>query len=245
MRIAFRFKLIPFVATVLLVALGIALGQWQTRRADDKLALQARVAAANAQAPMRLDGTPVDLARAEWRRVRVSGTFVADWPLYLDNRPQAGRAGLYVLMPFRIDGSDSHVLVLRGWLPVDGAQRTRIAPYVTPAGRVTLEGIARRDAGHVMQLGQAAGMAPGVIVLNADVAQVAAASGLQFQPFVLQQTSGGTDTLVRDWPAPALGIEKHRGYAFQWYALALMAFLFFVVTGFISGRKSGRKSERK
>ena len=237
MRIAFRFKLIPFIATVLLVALGIALGQWQTRRADDKLALQARVAAANAQAPLLLDGTPVDLARAEWRRVRVSGTFVAGWPLYLDNRPQDGRAGLYVLMPFRIDGSGSHVLVLRGWLPVDAANRARIAPYATPTGRVTLEGVARRDAGHVMQLGGAARIAPGAIVLNADVAQVAAASGLQLQPFVLQQTSGGTDTLVRDWPAPALGIEKHRGYAFQWYALALMAFLFFVITGFLSGRK--------
>ncbi|GGY81255.1 SURF1 family protein [Pseudoduganella plicata] len=237
MRIAFRFKLIPFVATMLLVALGIALGQWQTRRADDKLAMQAKVAAANTQAPLRLDGTPVDIAQAEWRRVSVSGTFVAGWPVYLDNRPQAGRAGLYVLMPFRIDGSDSHVLVLRGWLPVDAAHRGRIAPYATPARRVTLEGIARCDPGHVLGLGTDARLAPGAIVLNADVAGVATASGLRFQPFVLQQTSGGTDTLVRDWPAPALGIEKHRGYAFQWYALALTAFLFFVITGFLSGRK--------
>ena len=241
MRIAFRFRLIPFIATVLLVALGIALGQWQTRRADDKLALQAKLTAANAQAPLRPGGAKIAVAQAEWRRVTVSGTFVKDGPLYLDTRPQAGRAGLYVLMPFRIDGSDTHVLVLRGWLPVDATHRTRIAPYATPAGRVTLEGIARRDVGHVLGLGTDARLAPGVLVLNADVAGVAAASGLSFQPFVLQQTSAGTDTLVRDWPAPALGIEKHRGYAFQWYALALMAFLFFVITGFLSGRKSGHK----
>jgi cytochrome oxidase assembly protein ShyY1 len=43
--------------------------------------------------------------------------------------------------------------------------------------------------------------------------------------------------LVRDWPVPSAGVDKHHGYAFQWYALAAMAVLFFVITGFRSGRK--------
>ncbi|WUR14249.1 SURF1 family protein [[Empedobacter] haloabium] len=240
MRIAFRFKLVPFVATVVLVGLGVALGQWQTRRADQKLALQAKLASANAQAPLRLDGAPIALAQAEWRRVAVRGTFVANWPVYLDNRPHGGQAGFYVLMPLRIEGTDRHVLVLRGWLPVDAARRQHIMPYATPAGAVAIEGIARRDAGHVLQLGAAAPLVRGAIVQNADVPQVAAASGLRLLPFVIQQTSGGTDRLVRDWPAPELGVDKHRGYAFQWYALALTALLFFVITGILSGRKQNR-----
>ncbi|AVR95489.1 SURF1 family protein [Pseudoduganella armeniaca] len=240
MRIAFRFKLVPFIATVVLVALGIALGQWQTRRAEQKLALQAKLAAANAQAPLRLDGALLTPEQAEWRRVAVRGTFVANWPVYLDNRPHGGQAGFYVAMPLRIEGSNRHVLVLRGWLPVDAARRQRIMPYATPAGPVTIEGIARRDAGHVLQLGDAVPPAPGAIVQNAEVAQVAAASGLQLLPFVIQQTSGGTDGLVRDWPSPELGVDKHRGYAFQWYALALTALLFYIITGFISGRKQNR-----
>ena len=45
------------------------------------------------------------------------------------------------------------------------------------------------------------------------------------------------EVLVRNWPAPDTGIDKHRGYAVQWYALAAMAALFFVITGFRSGRK--------
>ena len=28
--------------------------------------------------------------------------------------------------------------------------------------------------------------------------------------------------LRRDWPAVALGVEKHYGYAFQWFALAAL-----------------------
>ena len=31
------------------------------------------------------------------------------------------------------------------------------------------------------------------------------------------------DGLVRDWPDPGSGVEKHLGYAFQWYALAVLA----------------------
>ena len=44
MRISFRFRTIPFVATVLLVALGVSLGQWQDRRAAEKTALQHKLA---------------------------------------------------------------------------------------------------------------------------------------------------------------------------------------------------------
>jgi surfeit locus 1 family protein len=42
--------------------------------------------------------------------------------------------------------------------------------------------------------------------------------------------------MVRDWPAPSLGVEKHQGYAFQWYALSAMALIFFVVNGFRRGK---------
>ena len=240
MRIRFRFRPIPFVAMLLLVALGISLGQWQQRRAAEKTALQARLLAGNAAAPLALGPAPVEPATVEFRRLSVRGQFVPEWPVYLDNRPYQGRAGFYVLMPFRIDGSSMHVLVERGWLPRDMTERSRVPDYPTPAGLVTIAGIARLNAGHVMQLGSAAPLLPKAIVQNADPGQVAAASGLAMQAFVLEQADspGLADApLVRDWPAPSLGVDKHRGYAFQWYALALMAFLFFIVTGYRRANK--------
>jgi cytochrome oxidase assembly protein ShyY1 len=167
--------------------------------------------------------------------------------VYLDNRPYKGQAGFHVLTPFQIDGSAMHVLVAQGWLPRNNAERTRIPDYVTPAGTVTISGIARLNAGHVMELGTAPALAPHAIVQNADIAQLAQASGLALQPFILEQTADSVDPSatapasgqlpVRDWPAPDLGADKHRGYAFQWYALALMAFLFFVFTGFRRANK--------
>ncbi len=238
MRIAFRFRWIPFVATVLLVSLGVSLGRWQERRAEQKTALAAKLQAGNAAAPLTLEPRPMAAEALEWRRVAVSGQFLPQWALYLENRPYQGRAGFYVLMAFKIAGSDLHVLVERGWLPRNTAQRERMHEYATPQGTLTIEGIARLNAGHVMQLGSAPPLRPGAIVQNVDLDQLAAASGLRLQPFVLEQRSvagQADDQLVRDWPAPSLGVEKHRGYAFQWYALALTAFLFFVLTGFRRG----------
>lgn len=239
MRIAFRFKPVPFLATVLLVTLGVVLGQWQDGRAAEKRALAARLAAGNAAAPLALGAAELATGDAAYRRVQATGEFVRGWPVYLDNRPHQGRAGFYLLMPFKIAGSDMHVLVARGWLPRNMAQRDKLPDYGTPQGVVTIEGVARPKAGHVMQLGSAAALRPGAIVQNADVAQVGAGSGLRLQPFIVEQTAaaGPADSgLLRDWPAADSGVDKHRGYAFQWYALALMAFLFFVVTGFRRGK---------
>ncbi len=238
----FRFKLIPFLATVAVVALGIALGNWQLRRAAEKTTLETRLAAGNASAPLVLGAAPLPAEQAEFRRVSVSGEFVRDWPLYLDNRPYQNRVGFYLLMPFKIAGSNMHVLVERGWLPRNMAQRDQLPPYDTPSGTVTLQGIARLSAGHVMQLGTAPALQPRAIVQNADPAQVAVATGLPMQPFVIEQTApaqpGGDDSaMVRDWPAPSLGVDKHRGYAFQWYALAATALTFFVVNGFRRGKQ--------
>lgn len=237
MRIGFRFRPIPFVATLLLVALGVALGQWQDRRAGQKIALQQQLSARAAEAPYVLGPALQDAAQMEFRTVSVAGEFVTEWPLFLDNRPQQGKVGFYLVMPFKIAGSNTHVLVARGWLPRYTGEHDRLPEFGTPGGTVTITGSARFGMGKVMQLGQPATVKPGAILQNLDTAQFAAASKLSVQPFFIEQTgpTGPGEKLVRDWPAPALGVEKHQGYAFQWYALAVMALLFFVITGFRRG----------
>jgi surfeit locus 1 family protein len=249
MRLAFRFRVIPFVATVVLVVLGIVLGNWQTRRAEEKLGIAARLLERGAQQAVVFGegggvqehvrvGSGAHPTGIEYRRVRVTGEWVASWPLFLDNRPLNGRAGFILAMPFKIAGSDQHVLVLRGWLPRDANDYARLPRFETPAGTVTIEGVATLSAGHVMQLGAAGELKPGMRVQNLDVDTMAKASGLAMEPFFVQQAGRG-EGLVREWPAPETGVDKHRGYAFQWYALAAMAALFFVITGFRSGRKQG------
>jgi cytochrome oxidase assembly protein ShyY1 len=234
----FHFRLVPFIACLLLAALGIALGQWQDRRAAGKLELQAQLDQRAVLEPLALGAVEVPVERTEYRPVRANGSWVAEWTVYLDNRPQQGRAGLYVLTPLKLAGSDMHVLVVRGWIPRNNQDRTKIAPYRTGDGEVLVTGIARRNPGKVMELGEPGPLKPQSIVQNVDVAGFARASGLRLQPFVVEQDAGPVDDgLVREWPAATSGVDKHKGYAFQWYALAAMAIIFFVVTGFKRGTK--------
>jgi cytochrome oxidase assembly protein ShyY1 len=245
MPIRFRFRLIPFVVTVLLVVLGIALAQWQTRRGDQKQAIETKLLQREADATVKFGDGLQDIDQLEYRHMALRGEFIAGWPVYLDNRPLNGVAGFYVLMPFKLAASDtvgdSYILVARGWLPRDPADRSKLPSYPTPAGMIEIEGLVRRDFGHVLQLGDAAPPQPQAIMQNLGINEFAAASKLKLQPFVIEQTSNTEDHLLRDWPRPSLGIEKHRGYAFQWYALAVMAFIFFVVTGFRRGSENTSK----
>ncbi len=240
MRISFQFRLIPCVAALVVAAIGVALGQWQDRRADQKIARQAHHDAKQAEAPVRIGPNPVAASALEDRRVLVSGEFEREWPLYLENRPYNGRAGFYVLMPLRISASTRYVLVERGWVARDMADRNRLPAYNTPRGTVTVQGNAKASLGHVMQLGSPPALARNAIVQNIEVAQVAQATGLEFQPFIIEQTGSSADAgddLVRDWPKPSMGVEKHQGYAFQWYGLAVTALLFFVMSGIRRGSK--------
>lgn len=182
----------------------------------------------------RIEANPADI---EYRRVVLMGEFVREWPVYLDNRPYNGVAGFYLLMPFKIATTNLHVLVARGWIPRNPDDRTRLPPLIVPPGTIEIEGFARQSIGHIMQLGSPEPLRPAAIVQNLDVADFSKASGLTMQPVIVEQSSDTHDGLVRDWPVPSSGVEKHRGYAFQWYALAGMAFIFFIVTGFRRGRK--------
>jgi surfeit locus 1 family protein len=242
-RFQFRFRLVPFFATLIVLAIGIALAQWQLGRAHQKQTIEANLIGRSNAPPYTTvssieaaagDATsPADrYASVEFRRLKLKGEFIVSWPLYLDNRPYQGRAGLYVLMPFRLAGSEKVILVARGWIARNVLDRKALPPLYTPSGGLDLTGQLRRGPGHVLQLGQPSELRPGAIVQNLDLRQLAQVSGLPLQSYLVEQTSELSDHLIRDWPRPSSGIDRHLGYAFQWYALSAMACIFFVVTGF-------------
>ncbi len=237
MRRPLRLRWIPLIAMALVITTAISLGNWQTRRAEEKLAIEQAIIARGQHAPLDAASIQPGQQPEEFRRVVADGEFMADWPLYLENRPHGAQSGFYLLMPFRIAGSGDVVLVARGWFPRDPVDRTRVPEVPVPQGRQHIEGSVRSHATRVMQLGDASAVKPGAFLQNIDPASFAAASGLHVQAFIIEQLNDTHDGLVRDWPAPSAGVDKHRGYAFQWYALAAAAFLFYLITGIRSARK--------
>lgn len=236
---AFHFRLIPLIATLLVVAAGCGLSYWQTQRAHQKEAIETLLQLRAQTPPIALPPTP-DIKTQEYTRVLLSGHFEPAWVVYLDNRPMNGQAGITVLMPFTLEHQNQTVLVARGWLPRNQQQRAAIKPYQTPAGLIQIEGTLKAHSERVMQLGASAAVKPGALLQNLSVNDFSRASGRPVYPYLVEQTSTLDDGLLRDWPRASMGSERHRGYAFQWLALAATALLFFLVTSF--GKSHGTKN---
>ena len=51
-------------------------------------------------------------------------------------------------------------------------------------------------------------------------------------PFILREEDAGVDDgLLRSWAPLTTGIDRHYAYAFQWFALSVCGFLFWLITG--------------
>jgi surfeit locus 1 family protein len=218
------------VATLIGVALTANLGAWQLRRAAQKIALQDALES-RAKLPALTGGelarTPQQAEPQHYRPARLRGRWVAGRTVFLENRQMHARVGFYVVTPLQLAGQPEAVLVQRGWVPRDLVDRTLLPAVPSPSGDVEVQGIIAPPPARLYEF--AAG-GSGPIRQNLDLDAFSAESGLGLAPLSVQQSdSPGTagDGLLREWPRPAVDVQKHYGYAFQWFALcALMTGLY-------------------
>ncbi len=209
------------VAALFFAGLAISLGFWQLGRASKKEALQAQIQAQALQTPL----TPQDLkampsgSPALYRPVRIAGTWEADHIVYLDNRQMNDKVGFFVLTPLRLQDTGQVILVQRGWVGRNFEVRAQIPQVETPSGVVWVEGTIAPAPSKLFELGPAAS---GSLRQNLDLPQFRNETGLPLAEFTVRQTGTARDGLLREWPPVALGVEKHYGYAFQWFALAVL-----------------------
>ncbi|MBW8467071.1 MAG: SURF1 family protein [Thiobacillus sp.] len=224
------------LATVITMAVTAALGFWQLDRAGQKRALQAQIEQRGQLAPW---STPELLQAADplaglHRPVQLSGRWVQGASLFLDNRQMNARVGFFVITPLRLAGSDRAILVQRGWVARDFNDRSRVPVVDTPEGDVRLEGRLAPPPGRLFQLGESGS---GPIRQNVDIPGLALEFGVSLLDVSVLQTGNADDGLQRDWPRIAAGVEKHHGYAFQWFGLCTLAGGLYVWFQFISPRR--------
>jgi surfeit locus 1 family protein len=227
---SFRPRAWPFALAVAACAAGIALGHWQAGRAAEKRALGARLEQALRSAPIEIGPGLLPDDRLAYEHVAARGRLIVEHTIYLDNKLRRGRPGYEVVTPLRLNGT--HVLVNRGWVEA-GPSREALPEVPPPAGEVRVEGLALAYLPHVLQVGPPP---RGKVRQNLDVDSFAQETGLQLQPIVIQQHSPAPDGLLREWPRPDTGIEKHESYALQWYSLAGLAVVLFLVLSFRRAR---------
>jgi surfeit locus 1 family protein len=217
----------PLAATVLGVAAALALGSWQLDRAGEKRELRARYDARTAEPPINVSRVALAAADVELRRVEATGTFDPRHTIYIDNRIHRSVPGYEVVTPLRLEGGELHVLVNRGWI-ARTEDRAELPPVATPSGRVSVSGVAVIPRPRTLELTDA--VIEGRIWQNLTVERYRAAVPIAIQPFMIQQESAIEDGLVREWQALDFGVDKHYGYAFQWFALAATILVFYGIT---------------
>jgi surfeit locus 1 family protein len=175
---------------------------------------------------------PTPLAR---RRLAVTGEFLPRFTVLLDHRLNRGRPGYHVVQPLRLAGSGTHVLVLRGWIAAP-ARRDQMPAIVTPAGEVSMEGIALDRLPQFLEphaAGEACppGRAP-CVWQNLRIDAFAAWAGIALAPLMIEQATDLPDGLGRDWERAEAGYRKNEMYALQWYSLAALSLALFLVLSF-------------
>jgi surfeit locus 1 family protein len=217
------------VFTLLGILVFCQLANWQNHRAREKEIIMARyesrahLAALPLSDVLRLGNDVVDFP------VRMQGHFDNSHTFFLDNQPQDGRSGFHIYTPFLPAGDTHYVLVNRGWLP--RAERDRLLPVIPDATAAEVSGTLAFPSAF-FTVGPTDYQQRPLRVPRLEMDKLSQTLGVELRPFVLLLEPTAADGFRRKWdPAKllAMGPDRHRAYAFQWFALALAVFVVFIV----------------
>jgi len=225
-RPTLHFCLITLATLVAMLGLA-ALGCWQLDRAAQKLARHAAIEAR--WALPALDNAQL-LQAGDWlhRQVILRGQWLPEASVFLENRQMQGRVGFFVFTPLLLEGRQEAVLVQRGWAARDFLQRAHLPSITTPPGTVQVTGRVAGEPARLYEFSPAAQKSGfSRIRQNLDLSTYGSEFSLTLLPVTVVQTDAASEGLQRQWAVASSGVEKHYGYAFQWFALcALVAILY-------------------
>ena len=207
------------------LAVLFTLGAWQLIRGLEK----AEIEAANARpsiSPQLIERAPAQWSDLNYRQVTLKGQWLNGQTFLVDNRIYRGQAGYEVLVPFKLAGDGTVVLVNRGWID----QRT--------SGQIPLPQQSDNDFGSPygqlyqpqkgFTLGQtyAGEILWPLVILYYDFKALSEAIEAEIAPVVVVLDSTHKDSLVRIWQPTTIPASRHYGYAVQWWGLGLTLLVF-------------------
>lgn len=237
-----RWIAMTIVVTVL-AGVFVALGTWQLDRLD-----QRRLANRVQEARLTADPLPVDVLLSaagedvdslEYRRTTATGTYRVDEEMLVRNRTHDGVAGFWVLTPLELD-SGLRVVVARGWVPLDLADRPPVAEVPPPSGVVTVEGFVRLDEDRP-RFGPVDPPGPQPVFNRVDLDRIAEQVPAPLAPVWIQRVDDGSRSLPFALALPDTTDEgPHLGYAIQWFSFAIIAVVgfAFLIRREVRGRRS-------
>lgn len=206
------------VLVLLFLPLLLSLGMWQLDRADEKRQLQTLFAQRQANGPIAIE----QLAGSQdlqFQPVLLTGEFINDKTLLLDNRIHHRRFGYEIISPFKLSQSNEIVLVNRGWLAGDISRRS--LPVIEPInGEIQLVGEIYVPHSDMLMLAEDESKGWPRVLQSLDIEALQAEFKLPLFRYSVRLTQPSVASLQPNWMVVNLQPEKHTGYAVQWFSMS-------------------------
>jgi len=245
-NISFKPKLIGAVITALLAALFIKFGLWQMHKAEYKLSLQQQYNKYELNEAEELPRNFSNLDEVRYKKVRVSGKYLPQYEILLDNQFDSERSGYYVITPLQIEGSKDIVLINRGW--IEAAENHSQVPYVnTPISRQDIEGSIWIPSQKFYTLEKKSfrnksGKSWNKVWQNMDLTYFSEIVPMKTLPIIIRMSPNVEGGFARNWVRPDDRIETHLSYGYQWYGFAIASVLIYL---YLSIHQIDRSIKRK
>jgi surfeit locus 1 family protein len=223
--------LLAVIVAVVVAAVCVRLGIWQLDRLDQRRARNAAIISATALPPIELRGDSLAAVMRHpdayhYRRARVEGSYDPAHDFLLRGRALEGRPGVQVVTPLRIAGTDTAVLVLRGWLPSPDAATADPRPYDEPGVKEVAGIIQTVVAGEdAIPMREKVNGATIATYQRIEPRALRTSIPYPFLPVYLQilPTPAAPTARLQRVPLPPLDEGPHLGYAIQWFSFAAVA----------------------
>jgi len=231
---SFRF-LVPSVLILATIAFLVSLGFWQLDRADQKRTIEASIQKANTGV-VELIINQNELLNKEYYEVRLQGSYIGDKQFIYDNQIVDQASGYYVLTPFVLTGQSNAIMINRGFIPWNGRRDQLDDIAVDSAFREVKIQVSRPIKRIELKTSDISNQFP-VLIQAIDFDVIEEISSTSFVDVIGLLDPSSDDGFVRKWEPYTGSIEKHIGYAIQWFLMAL-------VLGII-GIRMGLKQRKK
>jgi surfeit locus 1 family protein len=197
-----------------------SLGFWQLDRADQKRTIEASIQKANTGV-VELIVNQNELLNKEYYEVRLQGSYISDKQFIYDNQIVDQASGYYVLTPFVLTGQSNAIMINRGFIPWNGRRDQLDDIAVDSTYREIKIQVSRPIKRIELKTSDISNQFP-VLIQAIDFDVIEEISSTSFVDVIGLLDPSSDDGFVRKWEPYTGSIEKHIGYAIQWFLMALV-----------------------
>ena len=212
--------LLPSILITATFAFLVSLGFWQLERADEKRGIEASIKLANTGSVELIKDEEV-LENKEYYEVRLQGKYLSDKQFIYDNQIVDQVSGYYVLTPFAVEGQSKAILINRGFIPWNG-RRDKLADIVIGQETREIKVQISKSIKRMELKPSEVGIQFPVLIQSIDLQDMADRAKVDFSSVIGLLDASASNGFIRKWEPYTGSIEKHIGYAVQWFLMALV-----------------------